>query len=195
MFEEPEFWVAIAFVILMGVFAYFGVHRIVLKTLDHRSDRIKAELDDARRLKEEAAKVLAEYRARHASAEREAQDIIESAKTEAERIASEARAKMEDFVARRTKTAESKIALAEAQAVADVRAAAADAAITAASTILVQSGQGSAADALAHPVAGGQGLGCRRPARQGHHRGQGQAELTGFNPQATSRRELIVPAF
>jgi F-type H+-transporting ATPase subunit b len=120
----------------------------VLKTLDHRRDRIKAELDDARRLKEEAAKVLAEYRARHASAEREAQDIIESAKTEAERIASEARAKMEDFVVRRTKTAESKIALAEAQALADVRAAAADAAVTAASTILSQSVKGPIADDL-----------------------------------------------
>jgi F-type H+-transporting ATPase subunit b len=148
MFSEPEFWVAVAFVILMAVFAYFGIHRTVLKTLDHRSDRIKAELDDARRLKEEAAKLLAEYKARHASAEREAQDIIASAKAEAERIASEAKTKMEDFVARRTKTAESKIALAEAQALADVRAAAADAAVTAASTILTQSVKGSVADDL-----------------------------------------------
>ena len=148
MFYEPEFWVAIAFVILMGVFAYFGIHRTVLKTLDHRSDRIKAELDDARRLKEEAAKLLAQYKARHASAEREAQDIIASAKAEAERIASEAKTKMEDFVARRTRTAESKIALAEAQALADVRAAAADAAVTAASTILSQSVKGQIADDL-----------------------------------------------
>jgi F-type H+-transporting ATPase subunit b len=148
MFSEPEFWVAVAFVILMGVFAYFGIHRTVLTTLDHRRDRIKAELDDARRLKEEAAKLLAEYRARHASAEREAQDIIEAAKAEAERIATEARAKMEDFVVRRTKTAESKIALAEAQALADVRAAAADAAVTAASTILSQSVKGPIADDL-----------------------------------------------
>src|SRR6266702_4355941 len=92
MFSEPEFWVAVAFVVLMGVFAYFGIHRTVLKTLDHRSDRIKAELDDARRLKEEAAKLLTEYKSRHASAEREAQDIIASAKAEAERIASAANA-------------------------------------------------------------------------------------------------------
>src|SRR5258708_9938162 len=110
MFYEPETWVAIAFVILMGVFAYLGVHRTVLKTLDHRSERIKAELDDARRLKEEAAKLLAEYKARHASAEREAQDIIANAKAEAERIASEATTTMQDFVARRTQTAEGKIA-------------------------------------------------------------------------------------
>jgi F-type H+-transporting ATPase subunit b len=132
----------------MGVFAYVGVHRTVLKALDHRSERIKTELDDARRLKEEAAKLLAEYKARQASAEREAQDIIASAKADAERIATEAKAKMEDFVARRTKTAESKIALAEAQALADVRAAAAEAAVTAASRILSQSVKGEIADDL-----------------------------------------------
>src|SRR5437763_2460349 len=148
MFAEPEFWVAVAFVILMAVFAYFGIHRTVLSALDHRSERIKAELDDARRLKEEAAKLLAEYQARRASAEREAEDIISGARADAERIAAEARTKIEDFVARRTKTAESKIALAEAQALADVRAAAADAAVTAASTILSQSVKGSVADDL-----------------------------------------------
>src|SRR5437660_10135525 len=148
MFAEPEFWVAVAFVILMGVFVWLGVHRTVLKALDHRAERIKAELDDARRLKEEAAKVLAEYKARHASAEREAQEIVTNARAEAERIAAEARARMEDFVVRRTKTAESKIALAEAQAVADVRAAAAEAAVAAASTVLSQSVKGSVADDL-----------------------------------------------
>src|ERR1700760_3798998 len=130
MFEDPETWVAIAFVILMIGFGWLGVHRTVLTALDHRAERIKAELDDASRLKDEAA------------------DIIASANAEAERIASEAKAKMEDFVARRTKTAESKIALAEAQAVADVRAAAADAAVQAASTILSQSVKGSLADDL-----------------------------------------------
>jgi F-type H+-transporting ATPase subunit b len=148
MFAEPETWVAIAFVILMGVFAYLGVHRTVLKALDNRSQRIKAELDDARRLKDEAAKVLDDYKVRRASAEREAEEIIAGARAEAERIATEAKAKMEDFIARRTKTAESKIALAEAQAVADVRAAAADAAVEAASTILSKSVKGDLADNL-----------------------------------------------
>src|ERR1700712_5463604 len=148
MFYEAEFWVAIACVILMGVFAYFGVHRTLLKALDHRSERIKAELDDARRLKEEAAKLVAEYRGRRATAEREAGEIIASARAEAERIAAEAKVKMEDFVVRRTKSAESKIALAEAQALADVRAAAAEAAVTAAASILSQSVKGEVADDL-----------------------------------------------
>ena len=145
---EAEDWVAVSFVILMGVFAYFGIHRTVLKALDTRRDRIKAELDDARRLRDEAAALLADYKARYATAEQQAQDIITSAREEAERIAAEARTKMEDFVTRRTKTAENKIALAEAQALADVRAAAADAAVAAASSILSQSVKGNVADDL-----------------------------------------------
>jgi len=154
MFAEPEFWVAVGFAILMGVFIYIGAHRTVLTALDHRRDRIKSELDDARRLKDEAAKLLAEYKARQASAEREAQDIITSAKAEAERIAAEAKTKMEDFVARRTKTAEGKIALAEAQAIADVRSAAATAAVAAASTILSRSVKGEiAGDLLSKGIA------------------------------------------
>ncbi|MBB4259221.1 MULTISPECIES: F0F1 ATP synthase subunit B [unclassified Bradyrhizobium] len=148
MFFDPETWVAIAFVILMVVFAYLGVFKSAMTALDHRAARIKAELDDATRLKQEAAKVLADYKARSATAEREAADIIANAKAEAERIAADAKAKMEDFVARRTKTAESKIALAEAQALADVRAAAAEAAVQAASTILSQSVKGQVADDL-----------------------------------------------
>ena len=148
MFFEPEFWVAVAFVILMILFAYLGIHKTALKALDHRSERIKAELDDARRIKEEAAKLLADYKARRASAEREAEEIISNAKAEAERIAADAKAKMEDFVARRTKTAESKIALAEAQALADVRAAAAEAAVTAATSILSQAVKGPVGDDL-----------------------------------------------
>lgn len=145
---SAEFWVAIAFLILMGVFGYFGVHRTILKALDKRSGRIKDELDDARRLKEEAAKLVEEYRSKRASAEREAQDIIANASAEAERIAAETKAKMEDFVDRRTKSAETKIALAEAQALADVRAAAADAAVAAASQIMSQTVKGQAADEL-----------------------------------------------
>jgi len=148
MFFDPETWVAIAFVLLMVGFGYLGIFKKVMVALDHRADRIKAELDDAMRIKQEAAKLLADYKARSASAEREAADIIANAKLEAERISSEARAKMEDFVARRTKAAEGKIAQAEAQALADVRAAAANAAVAAASTVLSQTVKGSVADDL-----------------------------------------------
>src|SRR6202012_4074075 len=148
MFAEPEFWVAVGLVILMIVFAYVGVHRTVLTALDHRRDRIKSELDEASRLKYEAAKLQVGYQGRGGTAGRESQEIVAAAKAEAERIAAEAKAKMEDFVVRRTKTAESKIALAEAQAIAAVRSAAANAAVAAASTILSQSVKGEVADDL-----------------------------------------------
>lgn len=145
---SAEFWVAVSFLILMGIFGWMGVHRTIIQALDKRSGRIKDELADARRLKEEAAKLVEEYRARRAAAEREAQDIVASAKADAERVAAETKAKMEDFVARRTKSAETKIALAEAQALADVRAAAADAAVAAAAQIMSQTVKGPVADDL-----------------------------------------------
>ncbi len=145
---DATFWSAVAFLILIGGFIYLGVHKKVIEALDHRATRIKAELDDARRLRDEAQKLVAEYRARRESAVKEAEEIIASAKSEAERIAAEAKTRMEDFVARRTKMAESKIAQAEAQAVADVRAAAADAAVAAAARVLSQTVKGDTADAL-----------------------------------------------
>src|SRR5262245_29644590 len=109
---EAEDWVAVAFVILVIAFGYLGIHRTILKALDHRRDRIKTELDDARKLKDEASKLLAEYRAKRDSATREAEAIVSSAKAEAERIATEAKSRMEEFVSRRTKMAETKIAQA-----------------------------------------------------------------------------------
>ena len=148
MFAEPEFWVAVAFVIFVGILVYVGVPKMLLGALDDRAKRVQAELDEARRLKEEAQKLLAEYKAKQRQADEEAVAIIEGAKAEAERIAAESKTKMEEFVARRTKMAETKIAQAEAQAVADVRAAAAEAAVTAAEKILTDSVKGKVADDL-----------------------------------------------
>jgi F-type H+-transporting ATPase subunit b len=143
-----EFWVAVAFVILLAGFAYLGVHKKIAEALDHRATRIKGELDDARRLKDEAQKLVAEYRAKRESAVKEAEEIVASAKAEAERIAADAKTRMEEFVTRRTQMAETKIAQAEAQALADVRSAAADAAVNAAAKILSQTVKGQTADTL-----------------------------------------------
>jgi F-type H+-transporting ATPase subunit b len=145
---EAEFWVAVAFVLFLAILAKFGVHRVVLGALDDRSARIKAELDEARRLREEAKAVLAEYQRKRQRAESEAEAIIRNAGAEGERLAAEAQAKVEEFVARRTRIAETKIGQAEAQALAEVRAAAAEAAIAAAEKILVQSSKGAVADEL-----------------------------------------------
>jgi F-type H+-transporting ATPase subunit b len=145
---EAEFWVAVAFVVFIGVLIYFRVHKLIVDGLDQRTARIKAELDDARRLKEEALALLAAYQRKQSEAEHEAAEIVAGAKAEAERLAIEAKAKMEDFLARRTKMAETKIAQAEAQALADVRAAAADAAVAAAEKILTVSAKGKVAEDL-----------------------------------------------
>lgn len=141
----PEAWVAIAFLCFLGLLAYLGVHRKLINSLDHRQARIKSELDEAKRLREEARALLADFERKGREAESEAEAIIASAKAEAERLAAEAKARMEDFVTRRTKMAETKIAQAEAQALTDVRSAAADAAVTAAEKILSTAAKGKVA--------------------------------------------------
>ncbi len=148
MFAEPEFWVAVGFVIFVAVLIYVGVPKMMTKALDDRAKRVQDELNEARRLKEEAQKLLAEYQAKQRQADEEAAAIVAGAKAEAERFAAEAKVKMEEFVARRSKMAETKIAQAEAQAVADVRAAAAEAAVSAAEKILTDSVKGKVADDL-----------------------------------------------
>ena len=148
MLEDPEFWVALAFVIFVGILIKFGVPKMATTALDARSARIRQALDEAHRLRSEAQDVLAQYQKKRDEAEKEAVAIIENARLEAERLAAEAKSKVEEFVSRRTKMAETKIAQAEAQALADVRAAAADAAVTAAEKILVQSTHGATAEGL-----------------------------------------------
>src|SRR3984893_11775435 len=149
MFElDAEFWVAVAFVAFLGVLVYFGAHEMMVKYIDQRRDRIKAELDEALRLKEEAQALLAQYQRKQREAEQEAAAIIAGATAEAERMMAEAKTKMEEFIARRSKMAETKIAQAGAQALADGTAAAAEAAVTAAETILTQTVKGEVAERL-----------------------------------------------
>src|ERR1700687_3526191 len=145
---DAEFWVAVAFVVFLGGLIYLGVHEMMVKYIDQRRDRIKAELDEALRLKEEAQALLAQYQRKQREAEQEAAGIIAGATAEAERMMAEAKTKMEEFIARRSKMAETKIAQAEAQALADVRAAAAEAAVSAAEKILTQTVKGKRADDL-----------------------------------------------
>jgi F-type H+-transporting ATPase subunit b len=148
IFLDAETWVLLAFILFLAGLGYIGVHKMLAKSLDERAGRIKAELDDARKLRDEAAGLLSDYQRKRREADGEAQDIIAGAKAEAERMAAEAKTKIEEFVARRTKMAETKIAQAEAQATADVRRAAADTAIAAAETILTAETKGKLAGLL-----------------------------------------------
>lgn len=146
--NTAEFWVAAAFVLFVAGLGYIGVHRTIAKSLDERASRISAELDEARKLKGEAIQLLAEYKQKRDAAETEAHEIIAGAKADAERMAEETKARIEEFVARRTSMAETKIAQAEAQAAADVRSAAAEAAVAAAERILSEQTKGTLAGEL-----------------------------------------------
>ncbi len=131
LFADPEFWVAVAFVIFLAGAAWLGAFKALLNGLDQRGLRIAGELAEAKRLREEAQALLASYEKRRQEAESEATAIISQAKVDAERLAKEAAEKLADFVSRRQKTAEQKIAQAEAEAMSEVRSAAAEAAIRA----------------------------------------------------------------
>ena len=109
MFNDA-FFVALGFVLFIALLGYLGVHRKLTKALDDRAVRIQAELDEAKRLRTEAAAVLASYEAKRMEAEAEAQAIVTQARAEAEALAKEAAERMAEFVARRTKQAEGKIA-------------------------------------------------------------------------------------
>src|SRR5260370_9001891 len=103
MFElDAEFWVAVAFVAFLGVLIYFGVHEMMVKYIDQRRDRIKAELDEALRLKEEAQALLAQYQRKQREAEQEAAAIIAGPTPDPQPMMAEAKTKMEEFIAPRT---------------------------------------------------------------------------------------------
>lgn len=148
MYFDSSFFVAVAFGLFILLLGYFGAHTLIANTLDNRGKRIQAELDEARKLREEAEAVLASYKARAAQAQADADAIVAQAREEAEAMARESAARMEEFVARRTRQAEAKIAVAETQAANEVRAAAADAAVIAAEKVLRIQTKGAAADEL-----------------------------------------------
>ena len=155
MHFDSGFFVAVGFALFVLLLAYLGVHKIIVGALDKRGQMISDELEEARRLREEAEAVLASYKARAAQAQAEADAIVAQARDEAEALARETATRMEEFVARRTKQAEAKIAMAEAQATNDVRAAAADAAVLAAEKVLRAQVKGDvAADLVGRDIAG-----------------------------------------
>jgi F-type H+-transporting ATPase subunit b len=151
---SPEFFVLLAFVVFVGLLFYLGVHRMVLKSLDARGEAVQAELNEAARLRAEADALLASFEKKRAEAEANAAAIIAEARAQAGQLAKDAEARMNEFIARRTRQAEAKIALAEAQAAAAVRAAAADRAAQAAESILRDQMQGAAgADLMSREIA------------------------------------------
>ena len=144
---NTDFIVLIAFLIFVGVVIYFKVPSIVGGMLDKRAEGIRADLDEARRLREEAQEIYASYERRQREVKGQAQEIVANAKREAEAQAAKAQADLKTSIERRLKGAEDQIASAETDAVRAVRDRAVRTAIAAASELLaaqVQSGQRSA---------------------------------------------------
>ena len=129
-------WATIALVIFIGIAIYFGIHKTIAKLLDDRIKAIETELAEAEALRAEAKALLDDYARRREEAEKEAQGIVDAAREEAFRLTAEAKSSLEAMVARREKAVADKIAQAEAQAVAEVRARSADLAVEAARILL-----------------------------------------------------------
>lgn len=146
--EDSSFWVAVGLFLFLAVLVWKKVPGVLAKQLDERSAAIARELDEAQRLREEAQALLATYQSKAKDAEREAAEILTTARAEADRLQVESREALEGLIARRTKMAEDKIRQAEASALTEVKTAAANAAISAASTILTQRMDTTKASAL-----------------------------------------------
>lgn len=137
-FGNSDLMVATSTILFIALLWYLGVHNMILKMLDDRADRIRHELDDARKLREEAQTLLASYEKKQKEVEAQAAEIVASAKTEAERAAVQAKADLASSIERRLKTAEDQIAAAEGAAVRQVRDQAIQAATAAAAAVIAQ---------------------------------------------------------
>jgi F-type H+-transporting ATPase subunit b len=136
--ELPEIWIAVGFVAFLGILVYYKVHQKVTAMLDARSAEIKAKLDEARQLRDEAKELLASYEKKLREAQQEAADIVAQAETDAKVLAKEAHDNLEASLARRAKLAEEKIVQAEATALREVRQAAVDVAAKAARNLITE---------------------------------------------------------
>lgn len=135
---DPTFWVAVAFVLFAALMVW-KARKPILDGLDARAERIRAELDEAQRLREEAQRALAEYKRKQRDAAKEAEDMLASARHEADLLRRQAADDLKETLARREKAAIEKIAQAETQALQEVRAQAVDIAIAATARLLSES--------------------------------------------------------
>lgn len=145
---DASFWATVALVLFFALIIYMKVPGLITKGLDDRSDKIRNDLEEARRLREEAQQLLAEYQRKRKEAEQEAEAIVAAAKHEAEAMAKDAEQKTEEYIARRTALAEQKIAQAEGQALAEVRTAAVDLAVEAAEAVITKKMTGAASSSM-----------------------------------------------
>jgi F-type H+-transporting ATPase subunit b len=148
MVTTPELWVLLSFVLFVALLVYYEIPSKVVKALDDRAEQIRSELFEARRLRDEAQSILMDYQRKRLEAEKEAQDIVATAKRDAEAYAAEQRKAMTETLQRRMRLAEEKITRAEEQAIHDIRSRAADVAISAAEIVIARKLKGKSAKNL-----------------------------------------------
>ena len=146
-FEDPHFWVLIAFVLTIAL-AGKAVYQKISKALDERSEDIRSDIEEAARLREEAQDLLASYERKQRDAAEEAKTIADRAKSEAKYLSEKAEKDLDAMVERRQRQAKDRIAQAEVSARDEIRAAAIDIALEASRRILAEKISGTKGDAL-----------------------------------------------
>ena len=154
LLQDTSFWAFIGLLAFFAILWRFGIHKVLATNLDARANTIRAELDEARRLREEAQEMLAKYERQQRDAANEAEEIVKKAKLDAEFIRENARKELAERIERRTALAEQRIAQAEAQAAKDVKALAADIAVEAAAKLLSEKLTKTQRNALVKDAAG-----------------------------------------
>ena len=145
---DAHFWVGVALVVFVGVLVMAGVPRLAAKAIDARGLKVQSQLDEANRLREEAQGLLAQIKTQREQSEKLAAEIMANAREEALRLQADSQAKLAEQIERRGQLAERRIATAEAQAAAEVKAAAADLATQMAEDVLKSRIAGAKSDPL-----------------------------------------------
>lgn len=148
IFYNSNFVFLLALILFFAVIVYYGVHKLIFKGLDERAKRIRDELDEARRLREEAQKTFADFERKSREVGAQAEEIIEHAKAEAERAGEKAKADLQESIDRRLKAADEQIAMAEREAVREVKNRAVRVAVAAAADVMREKMTAEKADAL-----------------------------------------------
>lgn len=146
--QDAHFWIFIALIVFAGILVWAKAPGMAMKALDDAGAKIQAQLDEATLLREEAKALLAQINVQREETEKAAAEMLAAAREDAERLRAEAAAALEEDVRRMRDLAVRKIAVAEAAAAAEVKAAAADLATHAAETVLAARIAGAKSDPL-----------------------------------------------
>ncbi len=145
---NTDFVVTLAFALFIGILIYYKVPSLVGGMLDKRADSIKADLDEAKALREEAQSLLATYERKQKEVHEQASRIVAAAKEEATNAAAAAKEEIARSITRRLAAAEDQIASAEASAIKDVRDQAIIVAVAVAKDVIASQTDAKAAEAM-----------------------------------------------